>query len=150
MRPSTAERDEINRIIMDELVCGVFKPEAVAYFQRVIARMKERGLRRRRARLHRDPADHGRRELAAADARFDTRCSRARRCIVPLASRSEEQNQCCRARQGFCVAPHTVVFAKLLYRIVRRSLWITIRKLWNANPYSSFPIQLLYSRTLKL
>jgi aspartate racemase len=43
MRPAAAERDEINRIIMDELVYGVFKPEAVAYFQRVITRMKEEG-----------------------------------------------------------------------------------------------------------
>lgn len=43
MRPSDAERDEINRIIMDELVCGVFKPEAVACFQRVIGRMKNEG-----------------------------------------------------------------------------------------------------------
>ena len=43
MRPSAAERDEINRIIMDELVYGVFKPEAVAYFQRVIGRMKDEG-----------------------------------------------------------------------------------------------------------
>src|SRR5438105_461571 len=37
------ERDEINRIIMAELVCGVFKPEAVAYHQRVIARMQQEG-----------------------------------------------------------------------------------------------------------
>ena len=43
MRPDAAEREEINRIIMDELVYGVFKPEAVAYFQRVIGRMKEDG-----------------------------------------------------------------------------------------------------------
>jgi aspartate racemase len=43
VRPSTAERDEINRIIMDELVCGVFKPDAVAYHQRVIGRMKDAG-----------------------------------------------------------------------------------------------------------
>jgi aspartate racemase len=43
VRPSPAEREEINRIIMDELVCSVFKPEAVAYFQRVIGRMKEEG-----------------------------------------------------------------------------------------------------------
>jgi aspartate racemase len=42
-RPDAAEREEINRIIMDELVCGVFKPEAVAYFQRVIGRMREDG-----------------------------------------------------------------------------------------------------------
>ena len=40
VRPSNAERDEINRIIMEELVYGVFKPEAVAYHQRVIGRMK--------------------------------------------------------------------------------------------------------------
>jgi len=40
-RPDTAQREEINRIIMDELVYGVFKPEAVAYFQRVIERMKD-------------------------------------------------------------------------------------------------------------
>jgi aspartate racemase len=43
VRPNTAERDEINRIIMDELVYGVFKPEAVAYFQRVIGRMQDEG-----------------------------------------------------------------------------------------------------------
>ena len=40
VRPSIAERDEINRIIMDELVYGVFKPESVAALQRVIARMQ--------------------------------------------------------------------------------------------------------------
>ena len=43
MRPTPKERDEINRIIMDELVCSVFKAEAVAYFQRVYARMKDAG-----------------------------------------------------------------------------------------------------------
>ena len=43
VRPSAAERDEHNQIIMDELVCGVMKPEAVAAFQRGIARMKEAG-----------------------------------------------------------------------------------------------------------
>jgi len=43
VRPNTAEREEIHRIIMDELVCGVFKPEAVACFQRVIGRMKDEG-----------------------------------------------------------------------------------------------------------
>src|SRR6266849_4147939 len=32
VRPNPAEREEINRIIMDELVYGVFKPEAVACF----------------------------------------------------------------------------------------------------------------------
>lgn len=43
LRPSDAERDELGRIIMDELVCGVFRPEAVASFQRVIERMKSEG-----------------------------------------------------------------------------------------------------------
>jgi aspartate racemase len=43
MRPAAAEREEINRIIMDELVCGVFKAESVACFQRVIGRMKGEG-----------------------------------------------------------------------------------------------------------
>jgi aspartate racemase len=43
IRPNDAERDEINRIIMDELVYGVFTREAVAYFQRVIGRMKTEG-----------------------------------------------------------------------------------------------------------
>jgi aspartate racemase len=43
LRPSTEEREEINRIIMQELVYGVFKPEAVATFQRVMERMKQQG-----------------------------------------------------------------------------------------------------------
>lgn len=43
VRPDAGEREEINRIIMDELVRGVFKPETVAYFQRVIGRLKEDG-----------------------------------------------------------------------------------------------------------
>ncbi len=43
VRPTIPERDRINRIIMDELVYGVFKSEAVAYFQDVIGRMKEGG-----------------------------------------------------------------------------------------------------------
>ena len=43
VRPTSAERDEMNSIIMDELVYGVFKPEAVAHFQRVIGRMKDEG-----------------------------------------------------------------------------------------------------------
>jgi len=41
VRPTVAERDEIARIIMDELVCGIFKPEAVATFQQVMQRMKD-------------------------------------------------------------------------------------------------------------
>jgi aspartate racemase len=43
VRPDAAERDEMNRVIMDELVRGVLKPEAVAFFQRVYARMKGAG-----------------------------------------------------------------------------------------------------------
>jgi aspartate racemase len=43
VRPSDAERDEINRIIMDELVYGVFKPDAIACFQRVMGQMKAQG-----------------------------------------------------------------------------------------------------------
>ena len=43
VRPNTLEREQINRIIMDELVYGVFKPEAIADFQRVIRRMKDEG-----------------------------------------------------------------------------------------------------------
>jgi aspartate racemase len=43
MRPDAAEREEMNRIIMDELVRGVFKREAVAFFQRVYKRMKDAG-----------------------------------------------------------------------------------------------------------
>ena len=40
MPPGLAEREEINRIIMDELVRGLLKPEAVAYLQKVIGRLK--------------------------------------------------------------------------------------------------------------
>jgi aspartate racemase len=43
MRPNPAEREEMNRIIMDELVYGVFKPQAAATFQRVMERMKNEG-----------------------------------------------------------------------------------------------------------
>jgi aspartate racemase len=43
LRPTLDECDEINRIIMDELVFGVHKPESVAYLQQTIARMKNAG-----------------------------------------------------------------------------------------------------------
>lgn len=43
MRPTNAERDEINRIIMEELTNGVLRPEAVAYHQQVMGRMKRDG-----------------------------------------------------------------------------------------------------------
>jgi len=42
-RPSDDEREEVHRIIMRELVYGVFAPESIAYFQRVIERMKKSG-----------------------------------------------------------------------------------------------------------
>jgi aspartate racemase len=40
LRPSEEERDAMDRIIMAELVGGIFKPEGVRYFQQVIERMK--------------------------------------------------------------------------------------------------------------
>ncbi len=43
VRPNAADRAEISRIIMEELVCGVFKPEGIAYHQGVIERMKGAG-----------------------------------------------------------------------------------------------------------
>jgi aspartate racemase len=43
VRPNEKEREEIHRIILDELVCGVFKPQAITYFQKVIGRLKEEG-----------------------------------------------------------------------------------------------------------
>jgi aspartate racemase len=43
VRPPADERAECNRIIFEELVNDIFKPESVAYFQGVIARLKEQG-----------------------------------------------------------------------------------------------------------
>jgi aspartate racemase len=43
LRPSASDRDEINRIIMDELVRGILEPRQVAFFQRVMAKMKDDG-----------------------------------------------------------------------------------------------------------
>jgi aspartate racemase len=43
VRPEPSERAELNRIIMDELVRGVFKPEALAFHQRLIERLKREG-----------------------------------------------------------------------------------------------------------
>jgi len=43
VRPNPVEREDINRIIMEELVYGVVTSEAVACFQRVISRMKAEG-----------------------------------------------------------------------------------------------------------
>jgi len=41
--PNKSEAEAFNHIIMDELVRGVFKPEAVTYFQQVFDRMKKEG-----------------------------------------------------------------------------------------------------------
>jgi aspartate racemase len=43
VRPTPAERDEMQRIIMDELVCGTVKPSSLVSLQHVIARMKDAG-----------------------------------------------------------------------------------------------------------
>ena len=43
VRPTEAERDEIDRIIMQELVKSDFKPEGVRYHQDVIERLKGEG-----------------------------------------------------------------------------------------------------------
>jgi len=43
LRPADAERDEIHRIIMEELVRGIVRPEALAAHQRVVQRMKAQG-----------------------------------------------------------------------------------------------------------
>jgi aspartate racemase len=43
VRPRPADRDTIARIIMDELVYGIFKPEAVTAFQQVMGRLADEG-----------------------------------------------------------------------------------------------------------
>jgi len=43
LRPADADREAINRVIMDELVCGRFTPEGTAVHQQVIGRLKEQG-----------------------------------------------------------------------------------------------------------
>jgi aspartate racemase len=43
VRPNAEERAAVSRIIMDELVYGVFKPEGVAVLQRVIERLESEG-----------------------------------------------------------------------------------------------------------
>jgi aspartate racemase len=43
VRPSDEERDAMGRLIMGELVYGVFKPETVARFQRIVGNFKSRG-----------------------------------------------------------------------------------------------------------
>lgn len=43
LRPTDAERDDTNRIIMDELVMGIFRPESISTYQRLFGRMKDAG-----------------------------------------------------------------------------------------------------------
>jgi aspartate racemase len=43
VRPTDKDRDEIGRLIMDELVYGVFRPETVARFRQVIQELQHRG-----------------------------------------------------------------------------------------------------------
>jgi aspartate racemase len=43
VRPSDSDRQEIHRIIMEELVVGVFAPASVAFFQAVIEDLADRG-----------------------------------------------------------------------------------------------------------
>ena len=43
VRPGKEEREEMNRIIMDELVCGVFNASAIAFFQEVFSRLQKQG-----------------------------------------------------------------------------------------------------------
>ena len=42
IRPNPDEREQMNRIIMDELVYGITTPKGVSYFLAVIQRLKER------------------------------------------------------------------------------------------------------------
>ena len=43
VRPEIVEREELDRIIMNEPIYGIFKPAAVAFHQRVLERMKSAG-----------------------------------------------------------------------------------------------------------
>jgi len=43
LRPTPTERADINRIIFEELIAGVFRPQSIACLQRVMARMKDEG-----------------------------------------------------------------------------------------------------------
>ena len=43
MRPDQQEIAELNRIIMDELTYGIFRPESIRYYQDVIERLKQAG-----------------------------------------------------------------------------------------------------------
>jgi aspartate/glutamate racemase len=71
VRPSAAERAEIHRIIMDELVFGVFEGRRDRVFPAGVLAHEARRLRCGRSRLYRNSVDHERREFAAAHTRFD-------------------------------------------------------------------------------
>jgi aspartate racemase len=43
LRPTPEDCEALNRIIFDELVYGIFKPESIATFQQVIQRLKDAG-----------------------------------------------------------------------------------------------------------
>lgn len=43
VRPDAEDREQMNRIIMDELVGGVFRPESVQAFQRIMTRLQSQG-----------------------------------------------------------------------------------------------------------
>jgi aspartate racemase len=43
LRPEPAESDEITRIVLEELVYGTVRPEAVATFQTITGRLKRAG-----------------------------------------------------------------------------------------------------------
>lgn len=43
LRPSKEDREETNRIIFEDLVNAVFKPDGIEYFQQVIGRLKDAG-----------------------------------------------------------------------------------------------------------
>jgi aspartate racemase len=43
VRPGIDDRNDLNRIIMDELVCSLFKPDSIACLQSIIDRLKDAG-----------------------------------------------------------------------------------------------------------
>jgi aspartate/glutamate racemase len=42
-RPGDSDREAMNRIIMEELIAGIVRPESAALLQTAIARLKEAG-----------------------------------------------------------------------------------------------------------
>ena len=70
VRPDPAERAEIDRIIMEDLVAGRFTDAAVAVFQRIMARLADQGCDAVVLGCTEIPPDHRRWQRTAADARF--------------------------------------------------------------------------------